>query len=95
MVTIHSMVKPHPDVVCTELKNGESVLLHLQTHTYFSLNETGTRIWSLMGKGLTMEQIGQSLEAVYDVSSERAHNCVLELVTALQREELVTTSHAS
>ena len=94
MFSVDSKAVPHPDVICTALNNGESVLLHLNTHTYFSLNETGSRIWSLMGDGLTLGEIGQTIEATYDVSADRAQSCVLELATALREQDLITTSPA-
>jgi Coenzyme PQQ synthesis protein D (PqqD) len=49
---LHQRVHRHPEVVDTELEAEETVLLHLESETYFSLNLTGTRIW----QGLKQEQ---------------------------------------
>ena len=38
-------VRPHAQVVDTKLDDGEIVLLHLDSKTYYSLNPTGERIW--------------------------------------------------
>ncbi|MEZ5165231.1 MAG: PqqD family protein [Acidimicrobiales bacterium] len=39
-----------PDVMATELPDGESVLLDLKTEAYFGLNELGTAVWSVLGE---------------------------------------------
>jgi hypothetical protein len=45
MYTLDQHVRPHPEVVDTVLEDGETVLLHLERTTYYSLNPTGTQIW--------------------------------------------------
>jgi hypothetical protein len=90
----HTKATPKPDVICTELKNGEAVLLHLGTQSYYTINETGSRIWTLMGQGLTLGEIGKALEAQYEVSPDRAQRCVLDLAKDLAAEELVTLTGA-
>lgn len=89
MVTLSTKARPDPDVLFTGLRNGESVLLHLGTKTYYSLNETGTRIWRLLAEGLEVGEIGRRLEAEYDVTLEHAQSSVIQLVEALVSEKLV------
>jgi hypothetical protein len=79
----------NPDVLCTALPNGDSVLLHLGTQTYYSLNETGTQIWQLAGQGLTLEAIGQAIEARYEVTPDLARQSVIELTASLAAERLL------
>jgi hypothetical protein len=92
MLTIQSKVAPHPEVVHTALKNGDSVLLHLGTQTYLSLNQTGSAIWGLLEKGLPLGEIGQALQARYEVSLEQAQQSVMRLVEELAAERLVILS---
>ena len=54
---------PDPQVVCTELRNGEGVLLHLGTQCYFTLNPTGLVVWRLMEQGMKLGAIGGELAA--------------------------------
>ena len=79
----------HPDVVYTALKDGGAVLLHLETQTYYSLNETGSCIWVLMAKSFCLDKIGEALEASYTVSPEQAQHSVLNLATELVAERLI------
>jgi hypothetical protein len=82
-------VSPHPDVVYTTLTEGEGVLLHMGTSHYFTLNETGTFIWQLLGEGLTLGEVEEKLQERYDVSPERAEQSVLDLVRKLEAEKLL------
>ena len=90
MVTASTRVTLQQDAVDTVLQNGETVLLHLGTNQYYTLNETGSHIWRLLGKGLSLGEIGQSIESEFDVSSDHAHRSVIDLAEELVAEKLVT-----
>ena len=92
MVTQRSKATPHPDVLSTTLQNGEAVLLHLGTNFYFSLNETGARIWDLMTKCCSLEEIGRAIEAEFDVTFDRAVQSVINLTEELEAEKIVVLS---
>ncbi len=89
MITSETKVTTHPDVLYTELKDGDAVLLHLQTKTYYTLNETGARMWSLMFKGLTLGEISQGIITEFDVTLDRAQESVINLANELVAAELV------
>jgi hypothetical protein len=90
MLTPLTKVSTNPNVVFTEMENGESVLLHLETNQYFSLNETGTLIWQEIIKAHDLGKIGQELETIFEVTSEQATRSVIELVGKLVSEKLVS-----
>ena len=89
MMTSSTRVTPDAEVVFTEMQNGESVLLHLGTSQYFSLNQTGTVTWQSLEKGLSMVEISQVLEEKFDVTHDDALQSVLDLVDELAKERLV------
>jgi hypothetical protein len=90
VLNLDATLQPHPDVVFTELQSGESVLLHLDTKTYFSLNETGSTIWSLLEGGRSLTEVADALTEQYDVSRDQASASVLALVQQLLDENLVS-----
>ena len=53
-------VRPHSEVVDTKLDDGEVVLLHLESKTYYSLNPTGERIWRGLKEGLSLREISRT-----------------------------------
>jgi Coenzyme PQQ synthesis protein D (PqqD) len=89
MVTLTQTVWPHPKVVDTQLDTGETVLLHLESQTYYSLNVTGTRIWQGLKQGLPLQEISRQLQARFAVEPERADRSVLALVDELLQQQLV------
>jgi hypothetical protein len=94
MVTWDYEVRPHPEVVDTELDTGETVLLQLQSKTYYSLNVTGTQIWQGLKQGLSLQEVSRQLQARFAVEPERADRSVLALVKDLLQHQLVQRSEA-
>jgi hypothetical protein len=89
MVSLEQRVHPHPEVVDTELEAGETALLHLESTTYYSLNLTGTHMWKGLKEGLTLREISERLQAVFEVDAERAERSVLAFVSELAQHKLV------
>lgn len=82
-------IAPDPDVVDTELDGHETVLLHLGTKRYFSLNATGGVIWRAVKEGLAADDMSRLLQRQYDVSAEQARQSVTALLDALLTHGLV------
>jgi hypothetical protein len=80
---------PHPEVVDTELEAGETVLLHLASTTYYSLNPTGTCIWQGLKQGLSLREISQRLQEVFAVEAEHAGHSVRTFIDELVQHQLV------
>jgi hypothetical protein len=76
-------------VVDTVLEDGETVLLHLERTTYYSLNPTGTQIWQGLKQGLPLWEVSRRLQALFAVEAERADRSVLTFVHELAQHELV------
>jgi hypothetical protein len=89
MPHLNHKVRPDPDVVLTELEDKEAVLLHLGTKMYYSLNETGLRIWQMLSLGLTLGEISGRLQSEFDVAPEKANESVINLINELISEKLV------
>jgi hypothetical protein len=83
-------VRPHIDVVDTKLDDGEVVLLHLESKTYYSLNPTGERIWGGLKEGLSLRNISERLQEEFDVDEENANRSVLDLVDELCEQKLAS-----
>ena len=75
------------DVVFREIA-GEMVLLDLSSGTYFGLNETGTRIWTLLQHGGSLRHVFDVARAEYDVLPEDFERDLLGLVRELCARDL-------
>lgn len=91
MLTSDTAVHPHPSVVFTRLDITEAVLLHLETKRYYSLNETGARLWELVQEGKPLTGMVEALQAEYAVDSAPAMAAILAFVEELHQEGLVQT----
>ena len=81
--------RTNPNVVATTLDDDESVLLDLNTRRYYSLNETGTRIWEHLVDGAGLTEIAARLTEEYDVSEAEAQEHIEALLSELKSEGLV------
>jgi hypothetical protein len=88
---LDQVVKPNPEVVCTDVGGKEAVLLHLDTKKYYSLNATGLRIWQLLSDGQTPADVVEQLQAEFDVTPEKASESVIGLMNELISEKLIQT----
>lgn len=85
---------PSPDVVAREV-DGELVLLHLGSGTYYGINSVGCRIWELLSES------DRSIASLCDVISAECaaprdvvEEDILVLVASLLDEGLVERARA-
>ena len=90
---LNEKVSPHIEVVDTKLDDGELVLLHLESKTYYSLNPTGERIWRGLKEGLSLNEISQRLQEEFDVNEEDADRSVRDLINELCEQKLALSSN--
>ena len=90
MIALNDKIKPDPDVVVTELDDKEAVLLHLGTKMYYTLNETGIRIWQLLSDGHSIGEASETIHNEYDILPDAAQKSVLNLTQELIAQKLVT-----
>ena len=95
MITLEQKVQPHSEVVDTKLDEGEVVLLHLESKTYYSLNQTGERVWQGLKDGLCLSEISCKLQEEFDVNSDQAAKSVLDLVNELCEQNLAVPKTGS
>jgi Coenzyme PQQ synthesis protein D (PqqD) len=82
-------LRPNSDVIAKRL-DQVSVLVHIPTNRIFELNETGSRVWEMIGESLNPDQIVQRLADEFDVEEARVADEVNELLTRLRNEGLLS-----
>ena len=91
MIDLQTRVEVPEEVVFREL-DGEAVLLHTVAGRYFGLDPVGTRMWTALCAGETLESAADALVAEYDVAPERLRRDLEEFVAALVEHELVSVA---
>jgi hypothetical protein len=82
------VLRPNPEVIAKRL-DQTTVLVDISTSRIFELNETGTRVWELLGQGLNVKRIIQQLVSEFEVADSQAFEEVKNLLSQLQNEGLV------
>jgi coenzyme PQQ synthesis protein D (PqqD) len=80
--------RPDADVV-TQLVEGETVVVHLQTNEIYALNRTATRAWELLASGSTKDEARAALQSEFDVPPEQLSAEIDALVAALVEKNLL------
>jgi hypothetical protein len=77
-----------PEALVATLSDG-AVLLNLQTKRYFSLNETGTRIWAMVQESSSEEEMVSTLLDEYEVDDAVARAEVRRILDELVEAQLI------
>ena len=78
-----------PETVLFRELEGSAVLLNLKTESYLSLDEVGTRMWTLLTTELNVQAAYQQLLAEYEVSPDVLRLDVERLLGQLMQHGLV------
>jgi hypothetical protein len=87
-ISLQSAVQIRDGVLFREVA-GESVLLDLESGTYFSLNAVGTRVWGLLAQRTPLVEVHRALLAEYEVAEDRLLADLLDLIGELAQCGLV------
>ena len=82
------ILKCSPDARSRAL-DGEAVILHLGSGTYFGSNGAGSRVWELLRGGTTREAILVELLEVYEVDRTQLELDVDAFLAELERANLL------
>jgi hypothetical protein len=78
-----------PEAVLFQEVSGETVLLDLDSESYFGLDEIGTRIWMLLNEGRGQGGIVDALLEEYEVERDTLEADVAELLGNLLEAGLI------
>jgi len=81
--------------VLSQEVSGETVLLDMQSESYFGLDAVGTRIWQLLQENNRLQQVFDTMLEEYDVDEKLLEKDLNELLNKLIDEELITIESAA
>ena len=70
--------------------DDETIILDAITQEYFSLNEIGKVIWSLLSENKNLEEIKAQMLEMYEVPEEQLEKDVLNFLQALTKKGLIS-----
>lgn len=88
-MNLNQTVTISPEVMSQEV-SGETVLLDLQSESYFGLDEVGTRVWQLLQEKDDLQGVYDVMLAEYDVEPDQLKDDLEELLGKLSDSGLVS-----
>lgn len=93
-ISTDSIVIASSTQVSSELQD-ESVILDVQSGTYYGLNDVGASIWAMIQEPKAIAKVQSAIMAEYDVSAEQCEQDVLTLLEQLIEIGLVNIYNES
>jgi hypothetical protein len=87
-VNIKSKITLSKNVFAQEI-DDETIILDSTTQEYFSLNEIGKVIWSLLEEKNNLEEIKAEMLEMYEVPQEQIEKDLLNFIQALEQKGLI------
>lgn len=69
--------------------DGESVILHTGSGTYYGFNDVGTKIWESLDQPRSIDDLTRDIAEQYDVTSETCRQDIEQLLDDLIEKDLV------
>ncbi len=83
-----------PEGVLVREISGESVLLNLNSESYFGLDEVGTRMWAALTTAPSIEAAYEILLEEFDVEAEELRSDLSAFIRTLEEAGLLAVSDA-
>jgi hypothetical protein len=87
-ISLKAIVVASKDNVSCTLGN-EAAILHMRSGVYYGLDPVGARIWSLLTKPRSVEDLRTAILEEYDVEPGRCESDLLSLLEKLRAEGLI------
>lgn len=83
-----SLIRRTANQVCCDM-GGESIILNLKSGIYFSLDEVGARIWSLIEQPMSVTDIRDAILSEYDVRAEVCERDIRTFIEGMDAAGLI------
>ena len=87
-MNIKSEITLSKNVFAQEI-DEETIILDSETQEYFSINEIGKVIWSLIEEKKNLEEIKAEMLDMYEVPQEQIEKDLLNFIQALEQKGLI------
>jgi hypothetical protein len=87
-LSILSKVQQSKEGVSSDL-GGETAILNMKTGLYYCLDAVGARIWNLIERPKTVQEIRDTLLNEYEVEYARCENDLMAILQQLESEGLI------
>lgn len=90
LIDLNTIVKKNIDIDDTDI-DGEKVMMNIEIGQYYMFNEIASRIWTIIGEGVSIKDIINLLLKEYDVDEQICKKSILEFINKLKEDKLIET----
>lgn len=88
-LTLSSKIIRNPEMVSSDM-DGETVMMSMENGEYYGLDPIGSRIWDLIEKEMSIEQLIGVLLEEYDVDRNQCEEDTFAFLNELLDKNLLT-----
>jgi hypothetical protein len=87
-LTLDTLLRQHPDQVSAEA-DGEVLMMHIETGTYYELNEVASFIWTQISEPKRVAEITAAIQAEFEVEEARCQDDALSFLKSMIEDGVV------
>lgn len=87
-ITLSQRIDRSAEIVETQL-DGQVVLLHFESGTFYHIGGTGLRVWELCGDGAKVETVVETLCHEFEVTPDQCLADLTPMLTALKDSSII------
>ncbi len=73
----------------SETLDGETIVINLKSGNYYSLNETGTLVWTYIVEKYSTESMAATLASHYGADTSTVEKAIADFIETLQKDSLI------
>jgi hypothetical protein len=89
VLSLNSRVHPQHAEIAAKVIDGEAIIINLTNGMYYSMDQAGSLIWTMVAQGCSLQELVSELTRRYDVSTAQAIADAERVVTELLEQKLV------
>jgi len=90
VLSLSTKVYKNKNIISNQI-DGETVIMRIEENDYFQLDETGTYIWNIIDKPISVIEISDKIIEHFAISREQSENDMLNFINELSRKKIVIT----
>lgn len=94
LISFDQIVVQAPGCIVSDM-DGEKVMMSVESGKYYSLGQTGGRVWEMVAAPTAVKEIVEALLFEYDVEPEVCKEQVLAFLQQLAKERLILIETAA
>lgn len=93
-LSLTTLVRQNPDQVAAEA-DGEVLMMHIESGTYYGLNDVGSFIWKQLTKPRTIQDVCEAIQSEFEVDANRCAEDAMTFLQSMVEDGLVDVIDAS